>query len=272
MTNDFIFGAINPFSIIANKMTIDATEGRHTMPHIHDVCEIYINISGNISFLAEQNIYRIKPGDIILAKPYEYHQCMYNDDSLHSFYWILFSVSENPGLFDFILNKKRGENNLIHLPEDITEKLTDACDKLTMQNQDDLFSLYTEFFKILSFVRQGLLNYTKPGNNEDFPREFLEILSYINKNYISLSGIREIADIFHISLSTIERMFKKYLSVTPRAYLYDRKYSNACNMLRNNKSATEACFQSGFADYSNFIQNFKKIYKITPAKFKKMKG
>ncbi len=127
----------------------------------------------------------------------------------------------------------------------------------------------SSFFDILSYVEQGLLSYTKPNDNKHIPKELNEVITYVNTNFASISSVNELVSMFHISLSTLERMFKKYLSMTPRGYLYDKKFSNACRMLRNNASVTEACFQSGFDDYSNFIQNFKKIYKTTPLKYKK---
>ena len=72
-----------------------------------------------------------------------------------------------------------------------------------------------------------------------------------------------------ISITTLERYFKKYLSMTPKRYLEDRKLSQACMLLRQNYSVTDACYESGFDDYSHFIAIFKKNFGITPLKYKK---
>lgn len=271
MTNDLLIESINSFGINANKISVKSSSSlRHTSPHIHDCCEIYINISGNVSFMVENSIYSIMPGDIIITKPYEYHHCIYNDESDHNHYWLMFSPYENSGLFHFIMSKKRGENNLIRLPSRISKKIMASCDKIIKAPSVSTMTSLSAFFDILSYIEQGLINYTQPNNNSHIPKELNEIITYVNKNFASITSINKLVETFHTSHSTLERMFKKHLDMTPRQYLYDKKFSNACRMLRNNASVTEACFQSGFDDYSNFIQNFKKIYKTTPLKYKKV--
>ncbi len=270
MTNDLVIDQINSFHINANKISIkDSSPMRNTSPHIHDTCEIYINISGNVSFMVENSIYAISPGDIIVTKPYEYHHCIYNDESVHNHYWLMFSPYENQELFNFIMTKKRGENNLIRLPKSITKKIMVSCDKIIRSGNENPIMHLSAFFDILSYIEQGLMSYTQPNDNRHIPKELNEVITYVNKNFASISSVNQLTEIFHISHSTLERLFKKYLSMTPRSYLYDKKFSNACRMLRNNSGVTEACFQSGFNDYSNFIQNFKKIYNTTPLKYKK---
>ena len=103
----------------------------------------------------------------------------------------------------------------------------------------------------------------------DLPDNINEIIMYINKNFASLKNIHSLAETFHISITTLERYFKKYLSMTPKRYLEDKKLSHACYLLRRNLSVTEACFESGFDDYSHFITIFKKNFHTTPLKYKK---
>lgn len=270
MTNDLNISTINSFHVNANKISVDCSSPlRHTEPHIHDTCEVYINLSGNVSFMVENSIYSITSGDIIVIKPYEYHHCIYNDDSVHNHYWLMFSTNENPSVFEFLSKKKRGKNNLIRLPKSFSKKVIQACDKIINSTPENHILHLSSFFDILSYIEQGIINYTQPNNNSHIPKELDEIISYVNKNFASINTINELVDIFHISHSTMERLFKKHLSITPRTYLYDKKFSNACRLLRNNYSVTEACFQSGFSDYSNFIQKFKQIYKTTPLKYKR---
>ena len=37
--------------------------------HIHDYCEVYFNVSGNVSFAVENKVYPVNTGDIIISKP-----------------------------------------------------------------------------------------------------------------------------------------------------------------------------------------------------------
>ena len=122
---------------------------------------------------------------------------------------------------------------------------------------------------MLSYIEQGLEKYNVSDMNHNMPQNINNILNHINKNYASIKNINALAAEFNISITTLERYFKKHLSITPKRYLEDKKLSNACLMLRQNFSVTEACFESGFDDYSHFIAIFKKNFNTTPLKYKK---
>lgn len=270
MTNDILINNLNQFSVNVNKLnTTKHSSERRSAPHIHDWCEIYVNLTGNVSFIVEKNVYSIKPGDIIITKPYEYHHCIYNDDSDHMHYWIMFSPHENPTLFDFFLERKRGTDNLIRLPEDISREFLNLCEKLTKINPKYRILTMSVFFEIIYYIAKGITRYNIQEVNENLPENISNILNYINKNYTTIKNINELSAKFHISITTLERYFKKYLSLTPKRYLEDKKLSNACMLLRQNFSVTAACFESGFEDYSHFITIFKKNFGTTPLKYKK---
>ena len=269
MTNNLAIDTIHTFTINANKLNV--TKGspvRQCLPHIHDLCEIYVNISGNVSFMVEKNLYSIQPGDILITKPYEYHHCIYNDNSDHLHYWIMFSTTENPELFDFLLKRRRGTNNHIRLPEEITKQFVLLCEQLTAVNSKDNLTAISCFLRILSYIKQGLQKYNVL-NESNIPEDLNNILSYINKNYATIKNINKLAADSNISIATLERYFKKHLAMTPKRYLEDKKLSNACRMLRQGYSVTESCFESGFDDYSHFIATFKKVFHTTPLKYKK---
>ena len=57
--------------------------------------------------------------------------------------------------------------------------------------------------------------------------------------------------------------------MTPKRYLEDKKLQKACILLKEQRKVIEACFESGFSDYSHFISIFKKNFNTTPMKYKK---
>ena len=270
MTNEILVNELKTFSISVNKMnTTKNSPDRKTEPHIHECCEIYVNITGNVSFVVEKNIYKISPGDIIITKPYEYHHCVYHDDSDHLHYWIMFSPDENPELFSFLTKKKFGSGNHIRMSEKKRYKFLMQCEQLTRQDSETSINNLAAFFRILSFIEEGMERYSVEEANVNLPHNVKAILNYINKNYTQIHTVNEIAEVFFISISTLERYFKKYLSMTPKRYLEDKKLQNACMLLRQNYSVTDACFESGFDDYSHFITIFKRKFDTTPHKYKK---
>ncbi len=270
MHNKLQIENINSFSIHIKKENdiADAVANR-IVPHIHDTCEIYVNLTGNVSFMVEKNIYPIQHGDIIITRPYEYHHCILNDNSDHFHYWLLFSSNENPTLFNAFYNRARGVNNLIRLPEKLKNRFLELCEQTLLMPKTKKIEIMANFFEMLSYIEAGTVENNIPNINNTLPEDINEILTYINKNYSTIKTINDVADKFHISIATLERRFKTYLYISPKKYLTNKKLSYACRLLRQNYSATNACFESGFTDFSHFIAVFKKFFGTTPLKYKK---
>ena len=54
MNNNFMMESVNPFFVNVSKMNVTSSNAeRKTTPHIHEYCEIYVNITGNVSFVIE---------------------------------------------------------------------------------------------------------------------------------------------------------------------------------------------------------------------------
>ena len=269
MTNDFKISDIKSFNVNMNKINVQSNSPiRFSKPHIHDLCEIYVNVSGNVSFVVENNIYKISPGDIIITKPYEYHHCIYNDNSEHLHYWIMFSPHENPTLFDFILKRKRGTNNLIRLCKSKCDEVLKLCETIATLDLSQ-YARISCFFEMISLIYDGYINNDNLVSNNNIPDNINAIFDYVNKNHVRIKSVDEITDKFGISTSTLERYFKGYLSITPKKYIEQLKLATACKLLRQNHTVTYACFESGFDNSSHFIAKFKSEFKTTPLKYKK---
>ncbi len=269
MHNYLDIPGVAPFHVYAKKSLVDKTSRkRNTFPHIHNMCEIYINLSGDVSFMVEGKIYPIRPYDILLTTPFEYHHCIYHSDQPHSLYLILFSPQENPALFRPLLQKEKGMKNLIRLPEELRRELEAACQRLLDKQAPADISLLSSFFYIIRLVEQGLKAYHVESVSNAMPEEFLAVIRYMDEQFRSIGQIREVAERFHISIMTLERYFQKYLGIKPRQYLEDKKLNHACFLLSQGSSGTEACYGSGFNDYSHFIARFRKKFGTTPRKYR----
>lgn len=134
-----IFKAIQSFEVKSTYCELDAHSRKNAFEsHIHNECEIYINLSGDVSFVVENSCYLITPGSIIITRPFEYHHCVYHSNKLHKHFWMLFSAAGNEYLFDKFYNRKAGEGNLLMLEKDKTEELISICEKLTFETGSEL--------------------------------------------------------------------------------------------------------------------------------------
>ena len=81
-------------------------------PHVHDMLEFYVLIEGNVSFMVENEVYKLSSGDVIMSRPNEMHNCILNSTSLHKHLCIWFNTSCSFLFFPF-LSHEYGKGNLI---------------------------------------------------------------------------------------------------------------------------------------------------------------
>ena len=87
MQAKFIIPPISAVDFSISYLKIDATSPlNHNESHIHKECEVYINLSGDVSFEVENRIYPISRGSVIITRPYEYHHCIYRSNALHEYF------------------------------------------------------------------------------------------------------------------------------------------------------------------------------------------
>ena len=265
-TNNILLLGINPISIKANYF-IENCQPKNdlTNSHIHDECEIYLNLSGEVGFIAENNFYEIKSGDIFITKPHEYHHCIIKRKCLHEHFWITFKAEGNDWLLAPFFERNSGESNLIELDNNLKKEAINLCFKLT--ESDNELEQYITFLSLLKLINDNKVKNTSPH----IPDDIALYIEYINKNFRKNITVKELCKLNFVSVNTLERRFKNHVGITPTAYIQNRRLINAIAILRNGGSVTQAAYESGFPDYSHFISLFKKRFGKTPLQFKKEK-
>ena len=139
---------------ITHTRRITSEENRNAPiiePHIHNECEIYINLRGDVSFAVENNIYPIERGSVIITKPFEYHYGIHHSNGIDEYYWITFTADENEDFMDIFYNRNKGENNLFKLDEEKLSKVIDILEDILYNPIDSLKRqiMILTFFSIL---------------------------------------------------------------------------------------------------------------------------
>lgn len=265
--NNIFFGSLNPFNMTVtyNNPHNFSIEDEPTS-HIHNGFEIYLNLSGNVSFVVENQTFPISRGNIIFTKPFEYHHCIYHDNKEHEHYCLQFFVDQSDELFSQLLNRDKGTDNFISLSEEKTKSIVKYFEKLI--NNDDLSPLdkYYYFLNILHII-QGNINDQVGTNNGSIPQPLIKALDIISKRYNEPITVNSISNEIFVSVNTLERHFKKYLNITPSEYIKRKRLSEAMGLMNSNASITQIASKCGFPDTSNFIQIFKRTFGITPYKY-----
>jgi AraC-like DNA-binding protein len=128
---------------------------------------------------------------------------------------------------------------------------------------------YMLFFRFIYLISSG--NTAKLHHSYGaIPKELSLCMNIISQNATNGITLKQLSAETFLSISTIERLFKKHLLMTPMEFITDRKLSLAKDLLETNKSIAEISFECGFSDSSHFILAFKKKHNITPLKYRKL--
>lgn len=93
-----------------------------------------------------------------------------------------------------------------------------------------------------------------------------QILHHSNKEILG-----EILNELKVTERTLQRMFKKYVGVTPTQYRRICQFQQSFEQLREKQftKTSEIAYNNGFADQSHFIRSFKELTQITPSDYLK---
>ena len=95
----------------------------------------------------------------------------------------------------------------------------------------------------------------------------IDILDYLNENYMYDLSVAEIANFTGRSLATFKRDFKKISNLPPQKWIIQKRLKEAQHKLRNeNKRVSDVCFEVGFKNLSHFSKIYKETFGEAPSK------
>ncbi|OUR65742.1 hypothetical protein A9Q79_01755 [Methylophaga sp. 42_25_T18] len=99
----------------------------------------------------------------------------------------------------------------------------------------------------------------------------LSLKAAMDNSITTLNSLTEIAQDLNMSVSTLQRKFKKNYGMTVSLYIKQRRMDIAKkSLLLEDLSIGEVAYQAGYNHTSNFIIAFKRSFKITPAAYVKL--
>ena len=250
--------------------------------HRHNAYEIYLFIQGSILCYIEHTCYQLEPGDLIIINPQEMHRVVCLDHNKNKTYEritinIKKSVLDNlssshtnlSSCFDY---HPTGQNNLIHLNQhqiaqfiELSNQIEQALsshayghDILTKCYLSQLLVMINPLYHNSSFIGQNIM-----------PKLIREVMEYIEAHLTERLTLDQISEAFYLNGTYISRQFKNHTGLSLSSYILDQRIALAKSLLYEGKNVSEACYESGFSDYANFIRSFKNIVGISPGKFKK---
>lgn len=94
-------------------------------------------------------------------------------------------------------------------------------------------------------------------------------VDYVRQNYRHEISVEKLAQVAHLSVSALERRFRKYLSKTPKQFINEIRLENARRMLVDSSlTISEVAYRCGFSDHSYFSRQFKLLFDEKPSELR----
>ena len=266
--------------------------------HYHNFYEIIYVCEGEYSSLIENRIYHLRKGDFLLIDQNVRHKYNYiekkHDNSKRIILWIteemLNQLSGDDGNLSACF---RGEESCAyHFPVYYEELLRGYLLKLALAEESELgVTLHnvqqeaqrgkkdsgikkimdrgylTLFFGYLNTLCQHR-EYLTLGEEMALHPMVEQVGKYMEEHLGEKLTVEMLATRVHMSKYHFLRKFKELTGVTVHAYLTDLRLLRACEELKKGSSIEQAYQIAGFADYSSFLRNFKKAYKVSPKQYR----
>jgi AraC-like DNA-binding protein len=194
--------------------------------------------------------------------------------------WLRLFVGEN-ALFgkieqlleveDNVITTRLGRRQMSLFSSALAVQGADCSDLLRLQN--DALGLL-EYF--LCNRHRSLLgmNPVSDIENEDDLSLIREVESYISEYYCSDTfTVDSILKKTYTSYHRLNFLFKSIHGMTISEYIRNKRIEKSKEMIADNaKSISQIAYEIGYSSISNYILAFKKVYQITPGKYKKQMG
>ncbi len=253
--------------------------------HSHAFLELSCVVRGTGTYHVNGERYDMRPGDVFLFAPTDYHHLeLLNEELEHivihldpAFLWnalgndmdykfLMVFFQRSP---DFYCRLERDNEALPMISRWFREIWQES------QEQQECYELMVKI-KLQSILAQIIRSYNcidqskagralQSGDLESINR----VLSYINEHLADEIRLADLAAEARVSISYFSAIFKQYNGLPPMEYVVGQRIRRAIEYIRTtDMSLTEVATACGFNNSTNFYKAFRRVTGRTPASYR----
>lgn len=239
----------------------------------HDFWECVFVRNGTVTATADERVYQLTPGKLLLHKPMEFHRIWAEENCAP---WVTNISFEAHG--------------------ELTQKLSNRCFDLQTDQQERLFAVVSAFrqaqhafekgdnhlYRTYSNITSSLLEAflidlaenTKDNTPSKSPNDerYSQIIQVMQANLKENLSLPQLAEKCQLSVSNMKRIFSRYSDVGIAKYYLTLRLRYAMELLENGMPASRVAEALQFNDSAYFYTVFKREIGITPMQYRKNKS
>lgn len=240
---------------------IDIVPPGDSQSHTHTGIEILYFVSGDCYYIVEGTKYRLKAGDIMIMKPSESHNivfCSYKVPyerivvSLNS--KLIKSIDPDGTMLKHLMNRPLGTLNRFDSALFSHSLCADSFAMIAANGQDmNNLDILSRIMLTLAEADRAIKR-LRPEVKKDHIGN--RLVDYVNQNLYRNISLQQISDVFFLSKSQINRIFKKHTGSSIGQYVSSKRLLAARNRIRAGEPAVKVSEECGYRDYSSFYRSY----------------
>lgn len=248
--------------------------------HTHNYYEFYFFLEGDISIQIEEDLHRLRYGDLVMIPPgTPHHAVIHSTEKLYRrfVFWIsreyLGQLMEQSPDYGYLIQHVSVSKEYIFHQDMITFN--------TIQSK--IFGLieevHTQRFgkeaKVLLCVNDLVLTVNRIVYESKHPKVqkeegslYQNLLDYIEGHLDEELTLEHLAREFFVSKYHIAHIFKDNIGISIHQYITKKRVAACRNAILDNAKISSVYLQFGFKDYASFYRAFRKEYGLSPKEYK----
>lgn len=260
---EFCYSADNGYDIGYVGDTVNETFSYQL--HSHDsIYEILYMEEGDSSFWVEGTVYKMSPGDLVIARSDEMHLMRHHSNTFYKRLVInvshdFFDINDCTKYLPVFDNRPVGTGNFF--PADAVKEsgLLEILGRLKKYMKLEEKPLVKSALTEILYTLNKLPEYTPSDSGI-----VRDIVIYINDHITQPLSLDELSERFYISKYYLCRQFKKRMGIGVGKYITHKRILYVKDLHADGVSLTDACITAGFGDYSSFYVAYKKLFGTSP--------
>ena len=251
--------------------------GMDIPPERHEHFETVITLKNNFIHTVNGVSFRPKVGDVVILRPQDCHSAKPIDDSAEHICRDIYIDPKlfkeacdyiSPTLFVKIMTDKNPPS--FHLSESELASFEESVDFSYLYAMAKDYEVYQSVKRIVACRVIGAYIKKSFESEKALPECLTLLLLKLQRSSTGKKSIAETAKEIGYSPDYLNRIFKEHFGKSMEQYIIEcRIYDSLTLLLQTDMSVNEIALKMGWECTGNYINHFKKIYNVTPAKYRK---